>query len=111
MSNEKTRKLNPLQAFFLKRKMMKKKRKFFKASINPNEYKPFLEEIQKTLEKLMRDVPDKGLFLDRMGQESAKWLNDMPEMNLASFKAGVCFGAFLLAKKGHEQSKKESYVV
>jgi hypothetical protein len=48
-----------------------------------------------------------------MGVESTRWLNDLPEMKLADFKAGVCFGIYTLCKQKTEpqEKKKVPYVV
>jgi len=106
------KKMNPISRWLFIRKMKKKKAKFFKMSVGPDKYQSFLKEIEEAISGLIRDIPDTDLFLDRMGEESTRWLNDMPQMNMASFKAGVCYGIFTFTKaKQEKQDKKESYVV
>ena len=112
MPNEKTRKLNPISAFFARHRKMKKKKQFFNRRIGKEKYKPFLSEVDRAVSDLVGDVPDTDLFLDRMGQETEHWLKDMPNINLASFKVGCCYGIFTYCRiKKETVGNKEIYVV
>jgi len=114
--NEKTvkkpqKQMNFLQRYFFKRKFMKKRKRFFNAKIGKERYEPFLKEVDKALGDLMQQIPDSTLFLDRMGEETTRWLNDMPDINLASFKAGACYGIFTYCRAQKAKAgKKESYI-
>ena len=112
MPNEKTRKLNPISAFFARHRKMKKKKQFFNRRIGKEKYEPFLMEVDRALGDLVREVPDTDLFLDRMGQETEHWLKDMPNINLASFKAGTCYGVYAYCRmKKEQEAKREQYIV
>lgn len=104
-------KMNLISAFFYKRKVMKKRKQFFEAKIGKEKFEPFLKEVEKALTGIIADLPDKGLFLDRIGEETTRWLNDMPDIKLASFKAGACYGVYLYCRIKQEKNRKETYVV
>lgn len=101
--------------FFKNRKERKKKEEMKKRAFNiivpKEEFKPFLQEVDKALCDLVRDFPDRGILASKLGSEFSKWIRDLPEINMSSFKCGVCYGAFLYASKKPNIMKNESYVV
>lgn len=94
-----------------RRKKQKRKERFFKEIIERNEYKPFLNEVSKSLAALVKQNPDDTLFLNIMEAEAKKWLDEAPEINQASFKTGVCFGLLVYCKLKNIPLFKEPYVV
>lgn len=102
--------MNPIKAFFEKRKKQKKRKQYFQETIKQEEFEPFLKEVDKALRELYSEYADSDAFLDKMGSETTRWLNDLPQMNLASFKAGTCYGIFAYCKIRRESMKKESYI-
>jgi len=119
MSDEKTgkmkvepRKMNPISAFLAKRRRQKRKKRFFEAKIGTDKYESFLKEVDNALADMVRKIPDNGLFLDKMGEETAHWLKDLPYINLAAFKAGTCYGVFAYCRmKKEQESKRKQYLV
>lgn len=110
--SEKEKKLNPLKAYLKRRQIQKKRKQFFEASIKKDKYPVFLKEVDKAIQDLLRDIPDASLFLDKMGEEAARWINEIPSINLASFKAGTCYGIYVYCKLKKElEGKKENYIV
>jgi len=99
--------------FFESRSKRKKKKEMLERKISQKEYEPFLKEVEKAIGGLLKETSDDKTLTARMGVESTRWLNDLPEMKLADFKAGVCFGIYTLCKQKTEpqEKKKVPYVV
>ena len=112
MPTKKKRKLNPISAFLAKRRKQKKRKQFFNAIVGRENYEPFLKQIDTAITDLITEIPDSGLFLDKIGAETAHWLKDMPNINLASFKAGTCYGVYAYCRmKKEQEAKREQYIV
>jgi len=110
-SKETGEKKSFFQTWLKVRRLKKKRQKFFSEEIGPSKYSIFLREVDSAVLNILKDYPDNVSLLDKLGEESSRWLNDMPKINLSSFKAGVVYGMYALLKSKRETTAKESYVV
>jgi len=100
-----------LQRWFKKRQAEKEKARILKEQISKEDFAPFLEKVEEAIVEIIKNHPDISETIDKLGEESARWFNNMSHLNASSFKAGVCAGIYLYLKHKFKETGKQQYVV
>ena len=86
-------------------------KKYCSAKVEKKNFEALLVEVDTSLGDMLRQIPEPRKFLAKMEKETNKWLNTLDEINLASFKTGVCFGVFTILNMMTEKETQPEYLV
>lgn len=104
-------KRNILGRWLGKWKAAREKARIFNEKIPKEEFEVFFQQVEEAVRNIIKDYQDQAEVVDKLGEESARWLRNMKQLNASSFKAGVCVGIYLYLKYTLKEKQKQGYVV
>lgn len=79
--------------------------------IKKKDYQVFLEKVNVAIVDLLHHVPEEDRLLKELRTEANRWLNNLPFLHEASFKAGVCTGIALYLQNKEKEAGGMKYVI